>query len=266
MIRKAIRRAGHLLSLSAIKGRMRHAKRHPFDKVYGVDTSNVISAKRIRSAHNLEVTSNVGYVGSQPSVIRRTLDIVPNLGGSVFIDIGCGKGRVCVVATEYAFSRIIGVEFGAALAAVAQRNAEVIRKRFPERTAIDIQVGDGTCFTPPDDNAPMVIFLYNPFGEMLIEALLKHLETIIRRQERKIFVAYYNPVHFAVFDRSPLFSRLAAERYDLTPEEQAAAIFGDGHESVILYQSVGAPMAPALASASRKAVVTIPDMGAVVEL
>jgi len=254
------------LSLSAIKGRLRHAKRHPFDKVYGVDTSNVISAKRIKSVHNLEVTSNVGYVGSQPSVIRRTLDIVPNLGGSVFIDIGCGKGRVCVVATEYSFSRIIGVEYGAALAAVAERNAQIIRKRFAERTAIEIQVGDETCFTPPPGDAPMVIFLYNPFGEMLFEALLAHLERIIRQQARKIFVAYYNPVHFAVFDRSMLFSRLAAERYDLTPEEKAAAIFGDGHESVILYQSVGAPMAPALASASRKAVVTIPDMGAIVEL
>jgi SAM-dependent methyltransferase len=239
-------------------------KRHPLDGFYCVDTSSTISPDRITSGDKATAPSNVGYVGSQPSVVRRSLEVLPDIAGAHFIDLGCGKGRACVIATEYGFDRVIGIEFGARLAGLASRNARIMRERFPSRPSIEIRIGDATCFEPPAGQEMLVIFLYNPFGELLVKALLAHLEAMIAGG-RRMFVVYYNPVQFAVFDGSASFERYFAARYDLTPDERKAAPFGDGYESVIIYQARGPAMTAPLPGADRRAVVTLPHLGAVVE-
>ena len=59
-------------------------------------------------------------MGSQPTIIRRALDTLGDIAGYTFIDIGCGKGRPLVVASEYPFARILGCDISAELVKTAK--------------------------------------------------------------------------------------------------------------------------------------------------
>ena len=54
-----------------------------------------------------------------------------------FIDFGCGKGKVLLLAAELPFQRIIGIEFSPALARVAEENLKSYRGK---RRCSNVQV------------------------------------------------------------------------------------------------------------------------------
>src|SRR6476646_1262783 len=45
-----------------------------------------------------------------------------SVGDFTFIDLGCGKGRVLLMASDYPFQKIVGVEFMPDLVGAAQKN------------------------------------------------------------------------------------------------------------------------------------------------
>ncbi len=61
------------------------------------------------------------YIGSQPSIMRRALSALGPVERYDFLDLGCGKGRALIVAAEFPFRAITGVELSPALAAIARR-------------------------------------------------------------------------------------------------------------------------------------------------
>src|SRR4029077_6574301 len=113
------------------------------------------------------------------------------------------------------------------------------------------------------DAPSLVLFLYNPFLRPLVRALRTHLESgAAKAPNRKVWVVYYNPVCFDVFDESPAFMRFFAAKIDFDEQEGAAAPTGNTFDSVIIYQSVSGPRRPALPGADAGVKITIPDKGA----
>ena len=110
---------------------------HPFDRFHGTDTSGVVTATAL-PADEIARAYAVDYAGSQPSVLRSALSQLPKLASYTFLDLGCGKGRPLLVASEFSFREIIGVELSPPLAQVAQQNATIIANRFPARGLIAI--------------------------------------------------------------------------------------------------------------------------------
>ena len=51
------------------------------------------------------------------------------------MDLGCGKGRVLMLAVEYGFARVTGVDYSASLCEIARRNLDVLRARTGRRWA-----------------------------------------------------------------------------------------------------------------------------------
>jgi hypothetical protein len=100
-------------------------RKHPFDREFGTDTSGFLAGDDIATGHPAEEHGSP-YAGAQPSVLRRVLDTLPNLERCTFIDLGCGKGRPMLIASEYPFRDIVGVELSPQLAAAAQRNADIM--------------------------------------------------------------------------------------------------------------------------------------------
>ena len=87
-----------------------------------------------------------------------------------FVDLGCGKGRALVVASERSFTRILGIELAPSLAAIAQRNSRMIAHEHPQRTPIEVALGDASAVTlPPGD---LAIFLCHSFGQELVQRLV----------------------------------------------------------------------------------------------
>jgi len=114
-----------------------------------------------------------------------------NFGQFTFIDIGSGKGRALLLASEFGFSRIIGIELLPELVEVARENVRIFNQR-DGYAGIELISGDATKFTFPAE--PSVVFLFNPLPQAALRTLLENLERSLGESPRPLYVAYANPI------------------------------------------------------------------------
>lgn len=114
-----------------------------------------------------------------------------NFSRFTFIDIGSGKGRALLLASEFGFRRIIGVELLPELVEVARENVGQFERRGAHSTT-ELICGDATKFAFPAEAA--VVFLFNPLPEAALGTLLQNLERSLRQNPRLVYVVYANPI------------------------------------------------------------------------
>jgi SAM-dependent methyltransferase len=145
----------------------------------------------------------VQYQGSNPCLVRALFDSLPEAArNATFVDYGCGKGRVLILAAEARFPRLIGVEFSSTLASQARANLS----HCGYATAPDtpqgptLWIGDAACFTPP--GGPLVAFLYNPFQGATLEQVALRLAQHASRHPSQTWILYANPSGHSTFLRA----------------------------------------------------------------
>lgn len=260
MLKPVVRRTGRLLGASRVLripsvrrslGRLpggRHLlpaidhvsawdRLHPFDAMHGTDTSGFVPIADLDHPE-AACADAIPYAGSQPGIIRAALHALPRLDSFAFVDLGCGKGRPLLVASEFPFRDIVGVELSAPLVGIARHNADLIAQRFPQRTPIRIVLGDATRFRLPAGN--LVIFMYNPFGEAAVAKVAAAVNAAIdANPDRVVYVVYYNPVAGHRFDASPLLRRHLAATFPYGADELG---YGpDADDPVVIWQGGPAP-------------------------
>jgi SAM-dependent methyltransferase len=212
---------------------------HPFDATYGTDTSGYVPSEDLPGS-SVATTKLHVYGGSQPSIIREALTKLPDDKPFTFIDLGCGKGRPMLVATEFPFKRVIGLELSTALAEQARSNVAIYDRMVIPGCEMAIEVGDAAAFNFPAGH--LCVFLYNPFGAEVMNRVVANLEHAIQTDARSVFVIYYNPVHGACWDASPVFSRYFAATLPYAAEEIG---FGpDDADPVVIWQAGASPLSP----------------------
>ncbi|NMC63398.1 MAG: class I SAM-dependent methyltransferase, partial [SAR324 cluster bacterium] len=122
----------------------------------------------------------------------------------VFIDLGSGKGRVLVLAAEFPFKKIIGVEIIEELHNIAEQNIRNCYLPSYAKQRIESVLMDVSNFRFPNEN--LVLFLFNPFSEKIIRHVIRNLYTSLQEKPRKIIVMYMNPAHASPFEESKIFS------------------------------------------------------------
>ncbi|MDB6107093.1 MAG: hypothetical protein JWO52_7092 [Gammaproteobacteria bacterium] len=228
---------------------------HPFDRLYHLNTGAFVASENLVSSPFDGGKPGI-YAGSQPSIIRAALRTLPVLESFAFVDLGCGKGRPLIVASEFGFRDIVGVELSESLARVARRNAALLQRRLPGRVPIRVQVHDASTYSYPGGD--LAVFLYNPFPEAVVDRVIAQLESLLISGPRRIFVIYYNPVHGHRFDASASFRRYFAAALPYAVEELG---YGpDQHDAVVIWQAgTNLPAHPGADAAIR---VTTPDVRA----
>ena len=124
----------------------------------------------------------------------------------VFIDLGSGKGRTLLMASDYSFRRIVGVELLPALHRAAQENLSKYRSESQKCFAVESVCGDATEFSFPAE--PMAIFLFNPFPESGLRRMIGNLEQSLQAHPREVYVLYHNPLLEHVLSESAALSRI----------------------------------------------------------
>lgn len=206
---------------------------HPFDRRFGVDTLGIVAADQI-TEHKHLAAQILYYIGSQPSIVRRALATLGVVEDYTLLDFGCGKGRAAIVASEFPFRQVIGVELSPVLAAKAQANVAIIAKKFPERPGIAIFNANVLEVALP--SGKLAIFAYNPFGAEILTGVVKRLEAALAADTPHIFFVYVNSKHADVLDASPAFQRFYA---GVIPYDKSELGFGaDKHDVVVIWQSV----------------------------
>ncbi len=115
-----------------------------------------------------------------------------NFAEFTFVDLGCGKGRALLLASEYPFCRILGVELLPELCAIARRNVAKCSGEPQRRRTIEIICCDAREFALP--NEPLVVFLFDPFPPVILRQVLAKIEQSLQQTPRPLWVAYQNPV------------------------------------------------------------------------
>jgi SAM-dependent methyltransferase len=124
-----------------------------------------------------------------------------------FIDLGSGKGRTLLMASDYPFRRIVGVELLPSLHQIAQENLRQYKSESQKCFALESICADATAFPLPAD--PLVIFLFNPFPESGMRQVVANLDQSLREHPRPVYVLYHNPLLEHTLGESPQLRKLA---------------------------------------------------------
>ena len=163
-----------------------------FDRKHGVKTEYLISL------HDLDVRDKaefrIGYQATPPSVLQTILKglNIP-YDDFVFIDYGSGLGRALLVASEFPFKKIIGVEFSSELHRAAQQNVRNFRSANQKCPHIELMCMDALDYPVPAENT--VFYLYNPFQGPVMQRVLDNIGRSLEESPRKILIAYFNSHH-----------------------------------------------------------------------
>jgi SAM-dependent methyltransferase len=165
-----------------------------FDWENHVDTTwaNIPLRTRLR-----EIVSNGQYQPSDPYLFAEIMEAVEGapegieLSDFTFIDYGSGKGRALLMAAEFPFRKIIGVELLPELHQIAVLNLERYQGGA-HAGRIELWNGDAREFPIPAD--PLFVFLNNPFPAPVLEAVLANLSASLRKYPRRLLLVYANPL------------------------------------------------------------------------
>jgi SAM-dependent methyltransferase len=187
-----------------------------FDRPFATDTGGSVPRADLEIADAAVREQAILYLPSPERVTRWMLDHVGiDHQQFSFVDLGSGKGRVLLVASEYPFRQIVGVEISPRLSAIARDNIARYRPSRRKCWAVEVANTDATTFEFPE--TPLLLHLYHPFEPSLTAAVLIRLEESVRRAPRPIVVAYLlytaavDPVE-RVFDGFPWLRRMRYEQ------------------------------------------------------
>jgi hypothetical protein len=130
-----------------------------------------------------------------------------------FIDLGSGKGRTLLMASEYPFRRILGVELLPSLHEIALENLKKYSSQTQRCFAIESLCEDARCFQFPPE--PAVVYLFNPLPEEGLATAMRNLESSLREHPREVYVLYQNPVLRHVLDSTASLRYVASAQYYL---------------------------------------------------
>jgi len=173
-----------------------------YDWDHGVDTTSATVGWRERLLGLFQSP----HQPSEPALFHEMLQALQtDFSGFTFIDLGSGKGRTLLMASDYPFRKIIGVELLPELHRVASENLQKCASDKQRCRALEAQYGDACEFNFPAD--PIVLYLFNPLPEASLRAVAQNLERSLREYPRRVFVLYHNPLLEHVLAASPVLKR-----------------------------------------------------------
>ncbi|HVI06665.1 MAG TPA: class I SAM-dependent methyltransferase [Candidatus Binatia bacterium] len=145
-------------------------------------------------------------------MMRALLAHAGSFAGFVFIDIGSGKGRTLLMAADYPFRRIVGVELLPDLHGIARENIAAYHGERQKCAAIESLCADAADFFFPEE--PLVIYLFNPLPEAGLKRLLANLQRSLKEHPRGAYVLYHNPLLEHVVREAGTFQKVGGtEQY-----------------------------------------------------
>jgi SAM-dependent methyltransferase len=178
-----------------------------YDFDYRVDTT---ASNVSRRDHLVGLLAGTPYQPCDPELFRATVGALPiDYAQFTFVDIGSGKGRALLLAAEYPFRRILGVEWMPELHRIAGEN--VARFQSSRQQCFDIEpiCRDAREFTFP--SGPLVVFLFNPLPEAALQTVIGNLQASLGENRRAAWVVYHNPLLAHLLEQTSLFRKVGGD-------------------------------------------------------
>jgi SAM-dependent methyltransferase len=192
-----------------IVGRVHRVCDERFDAQRGIETARNVDAAELADVLDLR-----GYEGDDelyagtPSLLFDALHSPlsdMDRSQTTYIDVGCGKGRMLIQASEAGFHSVIGVEFAESLAKMARENLQSVLGHGQGRWRIE--GADARTYRYPD--GALALFLYNPFDPPVFERFLSNLCADLAERPRDVRLIYNHTLCADLLDAQPAFERMS---------------------------------------------------------
>lgn len=137
---------------------------------------------------------------------------------TVFIDLGCGKGRTLLLASDYPFRAIIGIEISGELCDIAIENVKTYCSRRRRCSNISVRCQgieefEYSAYGPSDH---LLVYLFNPCGEAVLRAGLQKIYRFVACGGL-VTIVYVNPTCRELLEEGEWLEQvLQAEVFDET--------------------------------------------------
>jgi hypothetical protein len=201
---------GQFLRMITPTARLRDAQRRKVDALFdgcnNVETGGIVRPRQ-ESVIGQNWIFGINYQAVDPdSFVAALNELRISYPEFTFVDFGSGKGRALLLASEFPFKKIIGIEYCQDLNLVARRNL----LRYPASgrrcEQIEILEIDATDFAIPDN--PVVLFFFNSFGRAVMEAVVRNVTDSFQRHPRRMVVVYFTPYFADLWEEARLFTRV----------------------------------------------------------
>jgi SAM-dependent methyltransferase len=174
-----------------------------YDWDYRVDTTSATVGWRERLLGQF----HSAYQPTEPALFKEMMATLKiDFREFTFIDVGSGKGRVLLMAADYPFRRILGIELLPALHRVAQENLNAYKSDSQQCFALETVCGNARKFIFPVE--PIVLYLFNPLPEPALIEMMTNLDHSLRQFPRVVYLLYHNPLLEHVVARHPAFDKI----------------------------------------------------------
>ena len=174
--------------LQSFGWRLRGFLDRSFDRRFGTETSGFVAVSDL-DFESPSAREAIWYEPVPAGVLRSILRTIDVPCWPTFIDYGSGKGRALLVAAEFPYQRIIGVELSKQLSSAATRNIEVYRNPGQQCRTITSLHLDAGAFVPPP--GPTLHFFYSPFKGEVMRRVLRRLRTAVDADPSPRLIVFY---------------------------------------------------------------------------
>lgn len=165
------------------------------ERKYRIQTTGADELEKLDEM-GIDLTHATIYMPVSYSLLEEIFQQLPASPRNHFLDLGSGKGRALCLAAHAGFDQVTGVDLSKDLCDQATVNLNKTKQQIPDFKFTTIN-NDAFYYEIPDDVD--CVFLFNPFDEIIMSAVVNNIFESLQNNPRKLHVIYANPLHKAQF-------------------------------------------------------------------
>ena len=173
-----------------------------FDWKYGTDTMRWVDRNALATRSDNR-SHSAPFRATKVGPLLQLLDRLKLPRDCNFVDIGSGKGRVLLIASQYGFRNVVGIEFSGELCAIARRNVEAYSRKAKPLSLIQVIEADATTYQ--FQAGDRILFMYNPFDALILAKVVNNIRLSLEENPRRIWLLYNTPLHHEGIKKAALF-------------------------------------------------------------
>ncbi len=165
------------------------------ERKYKINTTGADELDKLEEL-GIDLSHATIYMPVSYYLLEEIFQQLPSTHRNHFLDLGCGKGRALCMSAHQGFKQITGLDLSKDLCDIAIENLNKTKLKI---RSFEFKVinNDAFYFDIPDDVD--CIFLFNPFDEIIMSAVVNNIFESLQSNPRKLKIIYVNPLHKELF-------------------------------------------------------------------
>lgn len=161
------------------------------EKKYAINTTGADELHHLNKI-GIDISHATIYMPVSYFLLEEIFQQLPPSPRNHFLDIGSGKGRALCVAAHHGFGQVTGIDFSKKLCDLASENLQKTKEKTP---SLQFKVINNDAFYYEIPANTDCIFLFNPFDEIIMNAVVQNIRKSLHQHPRKLSIVYVNPLH-----------------------------------------------------------------------